>query len=269
VKVALGKFFFRYRNALFPAVGALMVIDIWPAVSDMVLDNWPTFSELPLIGGLLTLDVWPIFSDERWRIAGCWVGFILALAGVTVRALTVGLAYIKRGGKNKEVYADSLVQTGMFAHARNPLYFGNILIALGAGLVSNSFLFLVVGLPFFLFAYLAIVRAEEEYLAKKFGAEYAEYCRRVNRFVPSLSGLGATLRSMEFRWQRVVVKEYTLIYETLAGLAVLLIKHDLLHAGYRNSQRQVIALTIAIFVLTVAFVVAWRLKKSKTLTADG
>ncbi len=237
--VACGKFFFRYRNALFPVVGALMVLDIWP-----------------------------IFRDERWRIAGCWIGLAVALAGMTVRAMTVGLAYIKRGGKNKEVFAESLVQAGMFAHSRNPLYFGNILIAIGVGLVSNSMLFVVIGLPFFLFAYLAIVRAEEEYLAQKFGNEYSEYCRRVNRFVPSLSGIGATLRSMEFSWQRVVVKEYTLIYESLAGISLLLIKHDLLHTGYPNSRQRVLALAFVVAALTVAFVGAWRLKKSKTLTAD-
>jgi protein-S-isoprenylcysteine O-methyltransferase Ste14 len=237
--IACGKFFFRYRNALFPVVGALMV-----------------------------LDVWPIFRDERWRVGGCWIGIAVAFAGMIVRAMTVGLAYIRRGGRHKEVYAASLVQGGMFAHSRNPLYFGNILIAIGAGLVSNSLLFLIVGLPFFLFAYLAMVQAEEEYLAKKFGNEYSEYCRRVNRFIPNLSGISATLRSMQYRWQRVVVKEYVLIYELLAGITLLLIKHDLLHTGYQNSKQRVLALATVVVALTVAVVVAWRLKKTRVLTAD-
>ena len=237
--IACGKFFFRYRNALFPIVGALMVVDVRP-----------------------------IFPHERWHDIGCWIGFVVALVGLTVRAMTVGLAYIKRGGKNKEVYASSLVQAGMFAHSRNPLYFGNILIAIGVGLVSNSLLFLVIGLPFILFAYLAIVSAEEEYLVGKFGNEYAEYCRRVNRFFPNPMGLGATFQSMEYRWQRVVVKEYALIFETLAGMALLLIKHDLMHTGYQNNQRQAVALAMVVVVLIVAFVVAWRLKKTKVLAAD-
>jgi protein-S-isoprenylcysteine O-methyltransferase Ste14 len=94
-----------------------------------------------------------------------------------VRALTIGLAYIKRGGKNRKIYAKGLVKEGIFAHCRNPLYLGNILIITGLGIVAHSFLFALIGIPLFIFLYLAIIRAEEHFLASKFGQEYIEYCR--------------------------------------------------------------------------------------------
>ena len=80
--------------------------------------------------------------------------------------VTIGLAYIIRGGKNKKVYAEDLVTTGIFAHCRNPLYVGNILMLAGVGILSNSLLYVVIMIPFFLFVYQAIVLAEENFLTK-------------------------------------------------------------------------------------------------------
>src|SRR6185503_9604048 len=110
------------------------------------------------------------------------------------------LEYIVRGGRNRQVYAKRLVQGGVFAHCRNPLYLGNYLMLLGVGVASNSLLFLCVGMPFFAFAYWAIIAAEENYLRQKFGNEFDDYCRRVNRIIPNWTGFGKTLRGMRFSW---------------------------------------------------------------------
>jgi len=148
--LALGNFFFKRRNALFP---------------------------LALV--LLLLPSPRLFAD--WRIAAV-VGAGMVLFGQLLRAATVGLVYIIRGGRNREVYAADLVTEGMFAHCRNPLYVGNYVGILGALVVSNSVVAVAVGSVFFLIAYLSIVRAEEHFLAGKFADEYTEYCRRVPRF---------------------------------------------------------------------------------------
>ena len=51
--------------------------------------------------------------------------------------------------------------------AETPLYLGNLLILIGVGIAANSLPFVLFGIPFFLFAYLAIIHAEENYLGKK------------------------------------------------------------------------------------------------------
>jgi len=130
--------------------------------------------------------------------------------------LTIGYDYIRRGGKDYAVYAERLVQGGVFAHSRNPLYLGNILIVLGLALIASSTYVYLVGLPFFLLAYAAIIAAEEDYLRRKFGAEYEDYCRRVNRLWPDWTGFGKSVEDMEFSWRRVVKKEYNTTFVWLA-----------------------------------------------------
>jgi len=135
--VKLGNFLFHYRNGLFPLVYLLLFFKSSPVVED-------------------------------YRLAAA-AGFAVALLGQLLRAVTIGLEYIIRGGRKRQVYAEKLVQGGIFAHCRNPLYVGNFLILLGVGIASNSVLFLSLGVPFFFFAYWAIIAAEENYLRNKFG----------------------------------------------------------------------------------------------------
>jgi protein-S-isoprenylcysteine O-methyltransferase Ste14 len=238
--VKIGNFFFRYRNALFPLVFVLLFFEgTWPVCSSRVA--------------------------EMWEIV---IGIAIALCGQILRALTVGLAYIKRGGKKKQVYAERLVQNGIFAHCRNPLYLGNILILLGVGIAGNSLLFILFGIPFLLFAYAAIICAEENYLEKKFGQEFKDYCKRVNRIIPDFSGIGDTIKGMEFNWKRLIVKEYATPFAWITGLTFLVMKDAYLDYGYEASKYTVWALSILILVVTCAFFTAWYLKKNKFLRAD-
>jgi hypothetical protein len=135
--------------------------------------------------------------------------------------VTIGYEYIIRGGRNRQVYAEKLVQAGMFAHSRNPLYVGNLLITLGVALVIHSYAVYVVLVPLMFLSYRAIVAAEETYLHEKFGDEYAAYCERVNRWWPNLSGFSRSIEGMRFNWQRVVVKEYNTLFVLMPGLFCL------------------------------------------------
>ncbi|HQR48871.1 MAG TPA: isoprenylcysteine carboxylmethyltransferase family protein [Steroidobacteraceae bacterium] len=146
-----------------------------------------------------------IWQDD---LVAAVLGFAIALAGQVVRAGTIGLVYIVRGGKNRQVYAKDLVTDGVFGHSRNPMYVGNLLILSGMAVTSNCWSTVLVAIPLTAFIYRAIVAAEENYLRGRFGADFDAYCARVPRFVPRLQGLGETFSSMDFRWRRVVVKEY-------------------------------------------------------------
>ena len=90
----------------------------------------------------------------------------MALAGQIVRATTIGLEYIVRGGRNRWVFAEDLVTGGLFRHTRNPMYLGKFLMVLGAGIASNRWPSLLAITAAFAFMYQAITLAEEEYLRK-------------------------------------------------------------------------------------------------------
>ncbi|MFH0953871.1 MAG: isoprenylcysteine carboxylmethyltransferase family protein [Verrucomicrobiota bacterium] len=237
--IAIGKFLFKYRNAM-----------------------------APLLFLLVALDPTPIFGDPRARRIVVAVGLVLVVAGQTLRALTIGLAYIKRGGKNKEVYADHLVTTGIFAHCRNPLYVGNILMVSGISLVADSRLSVLFAIPVVIFSLVCIIAAEENYLRGRFGEEFASYCQRVPRFIPRLSGLRGTLRGMTFNWQRVLVKDYQTIYAGAAGSIILVLEDSILRHGFAASRPLLWLLVPAWALLSLAILAVRILKKTGRLRAE-
>ena len=94
--------------------------------------------------------------------------------------VTIGFRYIKRGGKDGRIFAQGLVTEGVFAHCRNPMYLGNLLVVLGLLGTAGNPVGLCAGGAFFLLAYGAIVAAEETYLLGRFGDEYRAYCAFVS-----------------------------------------------------------------------------------------
>ncbi len=190
--ITAGNFFFHYRNMLFPAFVAATVLFCSPqfAFGDRMLDLW--------------LDL---------------VGAAIALGGQGLRMLTIGYEYIVRGGREGKVYAERLVQGGVFGHSRNPLYLGNLLIIIGLAVMVHSTLLYLVGIPLFIFVYASIIAAEENFLRGKFGAEYEAYCARVNRIWPNWKGFRHSIGGMRFNWRRLAIREYG----TMFGLAVAFI----------------------------------------------
>ncbi len=234
----LGRFFFKFRDLLFPLV-----------FFGLALASYPRLFR----------------GSERWDRVLDAVGIAVALCGQLLRAAVIGFAYIRRGGKNKQVFADSLVQEGVFAHSRNPLYLGNFLALVGFCLIHNSTLCYAVGIPFFALAYLAIVAAEEEYLQQKFGAEYEAYCRRVPRFFPAVRGLRATLGEMEFDWQRLIRKEYGSTFAGASCILALLVWDEYVRHGRVGAASALAAAAWAWVPLAAAYLIARYLKKSGAL----
>ncbi|MFV0296082.1 MAG: methyltransferase family protein, partial [Hyphomicrobiaceae bacterium] len=79
--------------------------------------------------------------------------------------------------------ADALVLAGPFAFSRNPIYLGEALALVGAG-ISFNMLWLLVAAAVFAVAVtrLAIVR-EEAFLERRFGPSYLAYKQRVRRWL--------------------------------------------------------------------------------------
>jgi protein-S-isoprenylcysteine O-methyltransferase Ste14 len=234
--VKFGNFIFHNRNGIFPLFYLVLFIP-----SPEIFDN-------------------PVIAMA--------IGFGVTMLGQLVRVITIGLAYIVRGGQNRRVYAEDLVTSGFFAHCRNPLYVGNILILAGLGIASNSIIFNCIATPLFLFFWQAIVYAEENFLADKFGEQYKQYCSRVNRWLPNLSGIGKTISDMEFKWRRVIIREYNSTYIWMTGAVLIVMKHFYVHDD-RYDFKKNIPVFIAILVsLLLLYLFARYLKKSRKLVSD-
>ncbi len=231
--IKIGNFLFHYRNGLFPL-----------AYTALVFKSQPLFHD--------------------YQIAAM-LGFLVGAIGQLLRAVTIGLEYIIRGGRHRQVYAENLVQGGIFAHCRNPLYVGNFLMLMGVGLASNSILFLSVAIPFFAFSYWAIIAAEENYLRNKFGQEFDEYCARVNRLIPNFTGLGQTLTWTRFNWPRLVTAEYGSTFIWLAATILVTLKNVWLNGEYDHGRPLVWSLWALFIAVSFAYAVARFLKKSGRL----
>jgi protein-S-isoprenylcysteine O-methyltransferase Ste14 len=234
--VKLGNFLFRNRNGIFP-----------------------------LFYLMLFVPSWEVFKNP---VTAMIIGFSVTLIGQLTRVITIGLVYIIRGGKDRRVYAEDLVTTGIFAHCRNPLYVGNILILVGLGIASNSLLFMAVFTPLFLLFWQAIVLAEENYLRNKFGEQYNEYCKRVNRWLFNLKGIGATFRSMQFKWKRVIIREYNSTYIWMTGAVLIVMKHFYFHDDQFAFNKNLPIFISILVVLLLLYLFARYLKKSRKLVSD-
>jgi Phospholipid methyltransferase len=78
---------------------------------------------------------------------------------------------------------DRLLTDGPYALTRNPMYLGHLIFLLGLALSWRSKLGLVLLAAYLPWFHLRVLR-DEEWLADKFGAEYAGYKSRVRRWIP-------------------------------------------------------------------------------------
>jgi protein-S-isoprenylcysteine O-methyltransferase Ste14 len=111
--------------------------------------------------------------------AALWVtasAFVRTWASAYLRASIVYAADVK---------SESLVADGPYRHVRNPLYFANVLMAIGMGGLMSRTGWAVAVVLMLVFCYRLIFREEAELLASQ-GANYAGYRRTVPRLWPSL-----------------------------------------------------------------------------------
>lgn len=122
----------------------------------------------------------------------CFAAIFLWLAHPTTRTLAASLLLVLPGlwlrgyasgyvTKNAE-----LTTTGPYAHTRNPLYLGSMLIAFGFAAASASWLIFVLLLALFAAIYIPTIQSEEAYLRSQF-AGFDAYARAVPRLLPRLT----------------------------------------------------------------------------------
>jgi protein-S-isoprenylcysteine O-methyltransferase Ste14 len=234
--VVIGEFLFRHRNTLFPLCCALLLLP----------------------GPML-------FGSQLLAAA---VGAVVAGAGQLVRAATIGLRYIVRGGREGRAYADDLVTEGVYGACRNPMYIGNVLLVAGLAIASNSLVVLLCALPLVVFAYAAIVASEERYLHSKFGAAFDAYCRDVPRWWPSAAAVRKALASGTFHWRRVIVKEYGTPFGWVNVLCLVALYNLWKQEAFDVYHPAAQGLLAVMGLVTMLWLTARILKKTRRLVAD-
>jgi protein-S-isoprenylcysteine O-methyltransferase Ste14 len=80
----------------------------------------------------------------------------------------------------------SLTITGPYSFVRNPIYIGNILICLGAAVISELLWLVPITFFYCLAIYSLVVGYEETHLLDKYGESYRKYMAEVPRWIPKI-----------------------------------------------------------------------------------
>lgn len=236
LNLAIGRWMFRYRNAVFPAIFTLVAVFLRPRV---------------------------LFGHPRLDHGLIVAGALIALLGEAVRLLTIGFDYIERGGKDGKVWASKLVQGGIYAHTRNPMYLGNLLIAIGMCMVTGAPAAYLIIIPLFMYFYQTIMVAEEIFLRQTFDADYAAYCSRVPRILPSLRGIRQTFAQATYDWRRAIRKDLSTITGLLLGLACLPLWRTYFLEGFAAAKAKAPVVLALVGAVLISYFLLHRLKKRR------
>jgi protein-S-isoprenylcysteine O-methyltransferase Ste14 len=139
-----------------------------------------------LIGALLTWGIRRIWPEMGVFIPGRRVIYwTLLIAGLLVAVAGVWEFRRARTTVNpmRPTNASSLVTSGIYRFTRNPMYVGDVLILLAVVVFFSNPLGLAGVVLFIVWMNLLQIPAEERALRERFGAAYADYCRKVRRWV--------------------------------------------------------------------------------------
>jgi len=126
----------------------------------------------------------PGMSLQGWTRTVFLFGAFLTFLAAIMR--TWGTSYLKSTVmRDFRLHSERLVADGPYRYVRNPLYFGNILMAVGMGLTASriGFFVFVIGMTLLL---LRLILREEAELRETQGESYRAYCAAVPRLIPAL-----------------------------------------------------------------------------------
>ena len=189
--VRLGGWLFRKRTAL-PVPIALALLVIPPDESD-VATAWLLVAGLPIV----------------------MLGELIRLWGVH---------HIGAVSRTRSERLGPLIDSGPFAHVRNPLYIGNVLLWLGFAVSAGLPWLVPVIFALLAIEYHAIVRWEERLLETRIGPPYKDYMRRVPRWIPKAARASMSGGQAAFSWAQTLFSERGTLIAVGAGYLLLALK---------------------------------------------
>jgi protein-S-isoprenylcysteine O-methyltransferase Ste14 len=214
----------------------------WPLRLGKLLFRFRSFTPLPLI--LLTFLLFkPLSPAPFWTFFGLAVAFL----GEGLRMASVGFAHSGTSGRESFLKADSLNTTGLYSLARNPLYWGNMLIFAGLLVAFANPWALALFVVFLFLQYHFIVLAEESYLKQQHGKAYEEYCAHVNRWLPRFSR--PTPPARPFNRRKILFKENDSCFNLLLTAVLIMAYKERVFSGRVHHPR--LYTDVGLLLLTV------------------
>jgi len=130
----------------------------------------------------LALSHW-IPTDYMDAAAAHWVGGVLIAIGVVV-ALSAVYNFARAGTNLRpDRPSSALVRTGPYRFTRNPMYLSMTIVYVGVALMLQSVWSLVLLPVVIALIQTQVIRREEAYMERRFGADYVRLKREVRRWI--------------------------------------------------------------------------------------
>jgi protein-S-isoprenylcysteine O-methyltransferase Ste14 len=76
-----------------------------------------------------------------------------------------------------------VITKGLYSFSRNPMFIGMLLMDIGLGIVSSSWVYLLLAAMLIISLNAAVLPAEERYLLHRYGDDYRKYRKRTPRWI--------------------------------------------------------------------------------------
>jgi protein-S-isoprenylcysteine O-methyltransferase Ste14 len=161
--------FVTYGLSLF-VVDRKAALFIWPEYTDVEKRVMPISMSV-----LLLLVIYSIFLPLKFGTMWFYLGLVIYLLGMLILLLATF------GFSNTSI--DKPVTAGVFRYSRNPMYLSFLLIYVGTGIASASWLVLVFALVIAVLQNYYMIPPEERMCLKKFGDRYQTYMDRTPKWI--------------------------------------------------------------------------------------
>lgn len=111
------------------------------------------------------------------------VGWLVGLAGLVLDIQAMRRLSAARTTIMPNRPSEHLVTDGPFALTRNPIYLGNTMLMIGAGLVSGIAWFLILAVIAAIATQKLAIEREERHLEARFGKKFRDYRKKVRRWI--------------------------------------------------------------------------------------
>ncbi|MDE2516029.1 MAG: isoprenylcysteine carboxylmethyltransferase family protein [Rhodospirillales bacterium] len=152
-----------------------------PAARPNVLPWPPMLYGAAILLAILAERLIPLAIALPWAVRAA--GGALTLLGVACDLWAVATLHGARTTILPHRAATRLITHGPFRFTRNPIYVGNTIAMIGLGVAFAAPWVIVFGLVAAILVDRLAIRREEAHLAARFGAVWAQYCRRTPRWL--------------------------------------------------------------------------------------
>lgn len=173
--------------------------------------NKRTLQRIRVPLGFIFAAVFIVFAKPT--VLSLAVGSAVAAVGVLIRAWASG--HIRK--------AKELAVSGPYAHTRNPLYVGSLLMGVGFTLAAGVWWLAIIFCVLFIGIYLPVMRVEAEDIRRIFGEEFDEYERNVPMLIPRITPWKTTGIAFDFQLY-LQYREYRAAIGVAIAIAVLVAK---------------------------------------------